>query len=60
LEVFEYIGHGMGTRQIAIKLHLSVKTIESHRANIKKKLNVDNATELLQHAIQWVQYEKSD
>ena len=60
LEVFEYIGHGMGTRQIAGKLHLSVKTVESHRANIKKKLKIDSATELLQHAIQWVPYEKSE
>lgn len=58
LEVFEYIGHGLGTRQIADRLHLSVKTIESHRANIKKKLKLESATELLQHAIQWVQYEK--
>lgn len=55
LEVFEMIGQGIGTRQIAEKLHLSVKTIESHRANIKTKLKLNNAAELLQQAIMWVQ-----
>jgi DNA-binding CsgD family transcriptional regulator len=34
-----------------------VKTIETHRENIKQKLHLKNAAELLQHAIQWVQYE---
>lgn len=55
LEVFELLGQGMGTSQIADRLHLSIKTIESHRENIKRKLKLENATELLQHAIQWVQ-----
>jgi len=53
LEVFNLIGQGHGTRQIAEELHLSIKTIESHRAHIKEKLNLNNATELVQHAIQW-------
>jgi DNA-binding NarL/FixJ family response regulator len=53
LEVFGLIGQGHGTRQIAEELHLSIKTIESHRAHIKDKLNLKNATELVQHAIQW-------
>lgn len=53
LEVFGLIGQGHGTRQIAEQLHLSIKTIESHRAHIKEKLNLKNATELVQHAIQW-------
>ena len=57
LEVFGLIGQGMGTRPIAEKLHLSVKTIESHRAHIKEKLRLKNATELVHHAIQWVQSE---
>lgn len=52
LEVFGLIGQGRGTRQIAEQLHLSVKTIESHRAHIKEKLNLKNATELVHHAIQ--------
>src|SRR5687767_1435138 len=53
LEVFGLIGQGHGTRQIAEELHLSIKTIESHRAHIKEKLNLRTATELVQHAIQW-------
>jgi DNA-binding NarL/FixJ family response regulator len=59
LEVFSLIGQGHGTRPIAEKLHLSIKTIESHRAHIKEKLNLQNATELVHHAIQWVQSEKA-
>ena len=55
LTVFESIGRGLATRQIAEKMHLSIKTVESYRANIKRKLKLDNATELLQQAIQWVQ-----
>jgi DNA-binding NarL/FixJ family response regulator len=52
LEIFGLIGQGRGTRQIADQLHLSVKTIESHRAHIKEKLNLKNATELVHRAIQ--------
>lgn len=54
LEVFNLIGHGLGTRQIAEKLYLSIKTIETYRAHIKEKLNLVSAGELLQYAIQWV------
>jgi DNA-binding NarL/FixJ family response regulator len=57
LEVFTLLGKGLGTRPIAEKLHLSVKTIESHRAKIKEKLNLKTANELVHHAIQWVQNE---
>ncbi len=59
LQVFELVGRGISTRQIAQKLHLSIKTVESHRENIKRKLKLDNATELLQHAVKWVQIEQS-
>ena len=54
LEVFEQIGLGETTRQIAEKLSLSPKTVETYRENIKHKLNLDNATELIRNAIQWV------
>ena len=54
LEVFLLIGRGLGTRQIAEKLFLSAKTIETYRAHIKEKLGLADATELLQYAIQWV------
>ncbi len=59
LEVFSLIGQGHGTRPIAEKLHLSVKTIESHRAHIKEKLHLASASELVHQAIQWVQSERS-
>ncbi len=59
LQVFESIGLGLGTREIAEKLHISVKTIDSHREHIKAKLKLTGSTELVQHAIQWVQFERS-
>jgi DNA-binding NarL/FixJ family response regulator len=52
-EVFQLIGHGKGTRDIAEQLHLSVKTVEVHRANIKEKLNLQTATELVRFAVRW-------
>jgi DNA-binding CsgD family transcriptional regulator len=55
LEVFQLIGRGLGTGEIARQLHLSPKTIETYRAHIKNKMNLESATELLQHAIQYVQ-----
>jgi len=55
LEVFELIGRGQSTREIADQLHLSVKTIESYRARIKDKLGFESGTELMKHAVQWVE-----
>jgi len=54
LEVFGLIGQGLTTRQIAERLHLSYKTIESYRENLKAKLSLKNAAELNRHAVQWV------
>ncbi|MFZ0956002.1 MAG: response regulator transcription factor [Candidatus Sulfotelmatobacter sp.] len=59
LEVFRLIGEGHGTRQIAEKLHLSVKTVESYQAHIKEKLSLRSSRELMQRAIQWNMNEKS-
>jgi len=59
LEVIQLIGRGLSTREIASSLNLSVKTIESHRAHIKEKLNLRNATELVQFSVQWVEQENS-
>ena len=53
-EVFQLIGQGIGTRTIAERLHLSIKTIEVHRAHIKHKLHLKTATELVRHAVRWV------
>jgi DNA-binding NarL/FixJ family response regulator len=55
LTVFRLIGQGNKTRQIAERLHLSVKTVESYRAHIKDKLKLGDGTDLLKYAIQWVQ-----
>ena len=52
LEVFRLIGEGRGTRQIAEKLHLSIKTVETYQAHIKEKLALHSGRELVQHAIQ--------
>jgi DNA-binding NarL/FixJ family response regulator len=54
LQVFELIGKGIPTREIAERLHLSVKTIDAHRENIKRKLGLDSATGLLKQAIEWL------
>ncbi len=52
LEVFRLIGEGRSTRQIAEKLHLSIKTVETYQAHIKEKLSLQSGRELVQHAIQ--------
>lgn len=51
LEVFEMIGEGLGSREIAARLHLSVKTVETYREKIKAKLRLKNGNELTRHAI---------
>ncbi len=59
LEVFRLIGEGLGTRQIADALHLSMKTVESYQAHLKEKLSLRTGRELMQHAIQWSLSERS-
>jgi DNA-binding NarL/FixJ family response regulator len=53
LQVFELVGSGFSTKEIADKLHLDVKTVETYRARIKDKLSLKDASELLQKAIAW-------
>jgi DNA-binding NarL/FixJ family response regulator len=53
-EIFRLIGGGYKVSQIADRIHLSVKTIETYRARIKEKLNITDASKLLQYAIKWV------
>lgn len=55
LEVFRLIGSGLGTRQIAERLSRSIKTVETYREHIKLKLDLKDSSELVQHAIQWLQ-----
>ena len=52
LETFELMGEGLTTAQIAQKMHVSLKTVETYRARIKQKLGVKNVNELMQRAVQ--------
>jgi DNA-binding NarL/FixJ family response regulator len=52
-EVFQLIGQGKGTKEIAQHLNLSVKTVEVHRAKIKEKLSLVTATDLVRYAVRW-------
>ena len=58
LEVFKLIGEGLRTRDIAERIHLSIKTVESYREHIKVKLHLDNAAKLTRAAVEWVQSHK--
>ncbi len=58
-EVFQLIGQGKSTREIAVHLHLSAKTVEVHRLNIKKKLKLKTSTDLVRQAVRWLETEKS-
>jgi DNA-binding NarL/FixJ family response regulator len=53
-EILQLLGQGYETRQIALQLHISTKTVEVHRANIKEKLRLKNTAELLQYAFKLV------
>lgn len=55
LDVFKLIGLAKQTRQIARELHMSVKTVEAHRASIKRKLNLKSGPELTRQAVLWVE-----
>jgi DNA-binding NarL/FixJ family response regulator len=59
LQVFELIGQGVAVSQIASQLNLSIKTIETHQAHIKKKLGLGSAHELNHRAIRWVMDQES-
>ena len=54
LEVFELTGRGQGTREVAEGLGISIKTVETHKANIRSKLGLADASELMRAAVAWV------
>jgi DNA-binding NarL/FixJ family response regulator len=54
LEILELIGKGREVREIAKELHLSPKTVETHRSHIKEKLNLRNARQVVRFAVQWM------
>lgn len=56
LQVFEFIGHGLGPTDVAQRLGLSVKTVETYRSHIKDKLGLKDAAALRQRAIDWVHH----
>lgn len=56
-EVFQLVGQGKSTREIAKHLHLSPKTVDVHRSHIKEKLELKDATALVRHAVRWVETE---
>lgn len=53
LEVYRLLGQGLATRQIAERLHLSASTVESHRRNIRRKMDLSTSRELMLNAVQW-------
>jgi len=57
-EVLQLLGSGKGTSEIAQQLHLSTKTVEAHRANIKRKLDLKTGPELVRYAVRWVETQK--
>jgi DNA-binding NarL/FixJ family response regulator len=56
-EIFQLIGQGKNTREIAAQLCLSPKTVDTHRAHIRDKLELGDATSLIRHAIRWFETE---
>lgn len=59
-EVFQWTGQGMSPREIAESLNLSIKTVEAHRTNIRRKLDIKDATALVRYAVRWVETQKMD
>ncbi len=55
LEIFEMVGRGFSSHEIAEKLGLSAKTVDAHKANIRQKLGLNSARELLMEAVRWVE-----
>jgi DNA-binding NarL/FixJ family response regulator len=59
LEVFNLLGRGLGTRQVADSLNVSIKTVQAYCARIKQKLQLGSATELLREAVRWHEQQSS-
>lgn len=60
LEVFELIGQGKATGQIASQLHISERTVDAHRTHIRTKLSLSDSNALLRYAVRWVEAGKLD
>ena len=57
IQVFRLIGEGLSSREIAERLHRSMKTIEAHRENLKARLGLENSLQLIRRAVQWATLE---
>jgi DNA-binding NarL/FixJ family response regulator len=55
LQVLQLLGAGIKTREVAVRLNLSIKTVETHRENIKHKLGIPDAASLVRYAANWVE-----
>jgi DNA-binding NarL/FixJ family response regulator len=58
-EVFQLVGHGKSTGEIARQLHLSPKTVAVHRGHLKQKLGLKDTTALVRYAVRWVETDNS-
>lgn len=54
-EIFELIGEGLGTQEIAVRLGISPKTVEVHRAHIREKLEMPSGAAMVRHAVRWIE-----
>lgn len=59
MEVYELIGQGKGSRVIAEQLHISIRTVDAHRAHLKEKLRLNDSNALVRHAVRWVETENA-
>ncbi len=60
LEVFQYFGRGLETKQVAKEMHLSIKTVEAYMARIKEKLDLTHINEFIREAVTWAEREKRE
>jgi len=60
LEVFQFLGRGQGPSEIAERLHISARTVETHRLHIREKLHLESAAALRRYAIEWAQNNRAD
>lgn len=59
MEVYELIGQGKGSREVAEQLHISIRTVDAHRAHLKEKLRLKDSNALVRHAVRWVETENA-
>ncbi len=55
MEVFELIGQGLATEEIASRLSISTRTVDAHRANVREKLGLEDTNAVLRYAVRWVE-----